>query len=138
MSQQSPVSRSKPPQPEPRHLLAAVGPLVLEHRLNPNDFTRRRYAGYLTVAEIRQFDDLSWLQVQTPKDLRSFRDGSFQGPAREMPPIVVVTYPVNGLCRTEIRDGRGRVNFANAYGLRLHVWHLIHQTCLLAYGLQRR
>jgi hypothetical protein len=108
----------------------ALGPLLFEHNLKPNDFTRH-YAGYLTVAEIRQFDDLPWLQVQTPKDLRSFRGGSFQGPAKEMPPIVIVTYPANGSRRTEIRDGRGRVNFANAYGLRLHVWHLIHQTCLL-------
>src|ERR1700729_3847463 len=95
---------SEPPQADPSDLLAALGPLRLENQLRPSDFTRH-YEGYLTVAEINRFDDLSWLEVRTPDDLKTFRDGAFRGPAREMPPIIVVTYPVKGGCRTEIRDG---------------------------------
>ena len=116
-----------PPRPEPRHMLDALGPPVFDHRLKPDEFSLE-YAGYLSVAEIKQFDDMPWLEVRTPEDLRSFRDGAFEGPAREMPPIIVVTYPAQGALRTEIGDGRGRVNFANAYGARLHVWRLIHRT----------
>ena len=91
------------------------------------DAYSRRYAGHLSVEEIRRFDDMQWLEVWTPADLETFREGSFAGPAREMPPIIVVTYPdKDGTSHTEIRDGRGRVNFANAYALRLHVWHLTY------------
>jgi hypothetical protein len=123
------MGTAEPPQAKASDLLSAFGPLVLERGLKPKDFTRR-YEGYLMVDEIRQFDDLAWMQVRTPEDLISFRHGAFDGPPREMPPIVVATYPANGSVLTEIRDGRGRVNFANAYGLRLHVWRLIHKTCL--------
>jgi hypothetical protein len=46
-------------------------------------------------------------EVWTPADLETFREGSFAGPAREMPPIIVVTYPdKDGTSHTEIRDGR--------------------------------
>jgi hypothetical protein len=117
---------------DPSDMLAALGPLVLEHHFRPGDFVPR-YEGYLTVADIRRFDDMWWLQVQSPRDLLSFRAGAFQGAPREMPPIIVVTYPLDGTRRTEIRDGRGRVNFANAYGLRLHVWHVIHRNCQAAH-----
>jgi hypothetical protein len=116
------------PPPETSDLFDALGPWVLEHHLRPHDFARH-YEGYLTVEQIAQFDDLSWLQVRTRNDLRTFRGGAFRGPAREIPPIVVVTAPVNGVCRTAIGDGRGRVNFAKAHGTRLHVWHLVHRDC---------
>ena len=118
----------EPPEPLPQNLLDAVGPLVLEHGLRPRDFSRH-YEGYLTVDEISQFDDLTWIQVTVPGDLRSFRGGEFQWKAREMPPIIVVTAPKAGVCHTQIADGRGRVNFARAHGIRLHVWHLVHKDC---------
>lgn len=118
-----------PPRAEPWDLVSAMGPMVWERGLKPKDFTLR-YQGYLLVDEIRHFGDLAWMQVRTTEDLISFRDGEFGGPPREMPPIVVVTYPENGSVRNAIGDGRGRVNFANAHGLRLYVWRLIHNTCL--------
>ena len=111
--------------------MLALGPLVLEQHLRSRDFSRH-YEGYLTVEQIMQFDDLWWLKVTTPNDLKTFRDGAFSGPAREMPPIVVVTAPVDGVCQTRIGDGRGRVNFARAHGTRLHVWHLVHKDCCAA------
>jgi hypothetical protein len=117
-----------PPDPEPRDLLDALGPWVLEHHLSARDFSRH-YEGYLTVEQIAQFDDLRWLQVRSPSDLKTFRGGAFRGPAREMAAIVVVSAPVNGVCLTKIGDGRGRVNFAKAHGTRLHVWHLVHKDC---------
>jgi hypothetical protein len=118
----------EPPEPLPDNLLDAIGPLVLEHGLRARDFSRH-YEGYLTVEEIKQFDDLSWMQVTSPEDLRSFRDGAFQGKPREMPPIIVVTAPKAGACHTQIGDGRGRVNFAKAHDIHLHVWHLVHKDC---------
>ena len=116
------------PEPLPENLLDALGPLVLEHGLHTRDFSRH-YEGYLTVDEITHFDDLTWIQVAVPGDLRSFRDGKFEWRAREMPPIIVVTAPKSGVCHTQIGDGRGRVNFARAHGIRLHVWHLVHKDC---------
>lgn len=126
----------KPPEPLPENLLGAVAPWVLEHGLRPRDFSRH-YEGYLTVEEISQFDDLSWMQVRTPGDLRSFRGGAFRGEAREMPPIIVVTAPKVGVCYTQIGDGRGRVNFAKAHNVRLHVWHLVHKDCSGERGTER-
>lgn len=123
------MTDGKQPQPEPRHLLAALGTLLFEHRLKPDDF-ERHYLGSLTVDEIKQLDNMQWLQVSTPQDLQTFRDGSFEDASvSDFPPVIVVTYPVDGRCRTELRDGRGRVNYANAYGLRLNVWHFIHRNC---------
>ena len=116
------------PEPLWDNLFRAIGPWVLTHGLRTQDFSRV-YEGYLTVDEISQFDDLRWLQVETPKDLRSFQKGVFRGKPREMPPIIVVTAPKAGTCHTQIGDGRGRVNFAKAHGIRLHVWHVVHKDC---------
>jgi hypothetical protein len=78
----------------------------MEHHLRPRDFVRY-YEGYLSVEQIAQFDYMWWLQVTTPKNLETFRYGTFSGPAREMPPIIVITAPINCACQTAIADGRG-------------------------------
>lgn len=130
---------TKPPKPDDKHLLDAI-----DHADNwqegwtLKDFTLR-YEGYLTVDDIGEFDDTyGWLEAHEPDDLRSFRQGSFAGEPREMPPIVLITAPDEDpddpggdriRCHTQVGDGRGRVNFANVHGLRLHVWHLIHKKC---------
>jgi hypothetical protein len=126
MSPSKATKTVKPPEPLFDNLFDAIGPWVLEAGLRPRDFSLH-YEGYLTVEEIGQFDDLSWMQVKTLKDLNSFRGGEFRGRAREMPPIIVVTAPKAGVCHTQIGDGRGRVNFVKARGLRLHVWHYVHK-----------
>lgn len=124
------MTETAPPRPLPANIADAI-----EHAdsfggaLKRQDFTLR-YEGYLTVGEISIFDDpYGWLEAHEPDDLDDYRQGSFKGEAREMPPIIVITAPDDEGCITQIGDGRGRVNFANAHGLRLHVWHLIHRTC---------
>lgn len=96
-----------------------------------DDF-RTEYVGYLTVRELSQFDDIdSWIEVSGQDDLDGFRQGEWnQSPDIEFPPVIVITAPdPDGGCMTQIGDGRGRVNFANAHGLRVHVYHMIHQNC---------
>ena len=118
-----------PPDPRPDNLFDAITPGALEDGLSPFDFTRR-YEGCLSVDEIKQLGDLSWLTVSRVADLKSFRDGASRGRKKKMPPTIVVTAPQNGVCHTQICDGRGRVNFAKAYALRLQVWHMVHKHCL--------
>ncbi|MBO9650258.1 MAG: hypothetical protein J7605_17260 [Variovorax sp.] len=103
-----------------------VGVVLLERKLSPRDHTRR-YVGRLTVEEIRQFaadDDFTWLEVERPADLRTFRDGAFDTPAHEVPAVLAYTAPIEGRRQTRIGEGRGRINFARAHNMRLHVWCL--------------
>ena len=123
-------TEAPPPKPKPSDVLDAI-----EHADHEGmgwtrkDFTFR-YEGYLSVDEIEGFENASgWLEVDEPVDLQTYRGGSFKGEAREMPPIIIVTSPEEESCNTQVGDGRGRVNFANAHGLRLHVWHMIHREC---------
>jgi hypothetical protein len=115
-----------PPQPKRENMLDAIQHANWEgHKWTLSNF-ELKYEGYLTVDEIRQFDDLSgWLEASEPADMETFRKGSFSGEAREMPPIIVITAPDEGRPYTQIGDGRGRVNFAAAHNMRLHVWHMI-------------
>jgi hypothetical protein len=128
------------PLPDPYDKLAAIGPWVLrgdggfrgDSPLKPRDFLQR-YEGYPLVDQIiAQFESElpRWMVVKTPADLVSFRHGDFNLPAQEMAPIIAVTAPLlNGKCSTRIGDGRGRCNFAQAWGIRLHVYRLIHRDC---------
>jgi hypothetical protein len=89
----------------------------------------KRSIGYLTVDEIRQFatdDDFAWLEVERPRDLRKFRNGEFDAPAHEVPPVLAYIAPIDGRRQTRIGEGRGRINFARAYNMRLHVWCLVY------------
>lgn len=103
-----------------------------------------RYLGYLTVAELGSYDDLSsWMDVHSPDDLRDFRQGEMlYGPDENMPPVIVITAPdpeegethlrtgtSSGSCHTQIGDGRGRINWANAHGARLHAYQMIYRGC---------
>jgi hypothetical protein len=100
--------------------------LQLQHAVSPLGKTKR-YVGYLTVEEIRRFaadDDFSWLKVERPAELRTFRNGAFDEPPHEVPPIVAYSAPLDGRQQTRIGEGRGRINFARAHNMRLHVWCL--------------
>lgn len=89
------------------------------------------YEGYLSVDEIRDYEDIDrWLEVFDEDDLEDFRDGAFLKRKNEVSPIIVIVYPEDdGGCHEEIGDGRGRVNYANALGLNLHVYKLTHKSC---------
>lgn len=104
------------------------GVLCLERGLSPKVFTKR-YVGYLTVDEIRRFaadDDFAWLEVERVADLRKFRNGEFDAPPHEVPPVLAYTAPIDGRCQTRIGEGRGRINFAKAHKMRLHLWCLVY------------
>lgn len=89
------------------------------------------YEGYMPVDDISQYDDIDgWLEVHDEEDLEDFRDGKFMNLENEPAPIIVVVYPDEGGCHEEIGDGRGRVNYANATGTRLHVYKLTHKSCM--------
>lgn len=105
-----------------------VGVLLREQELSPRSFTMR-YVGYLTVDEIRRFavdDDFAWLEVEQPADLRKFRNGGFDAPPHEVPPVLAYTAPIDGQRPIRIGEGRGRINFARAHNIRLHVWCLVY------------
>ena len=125
------LCEAKPPEPTSRDLLDAIDHAdhwQLGWQLS--DF-ELRYLGYLSVDEIGEYDDLgSWPDVETPDDLQSFRGGKFvNAPHLIASPIIIITAPDEGECHTQVGDGRGRVNYAIAHGIRLHTWHLIHKEC---------
>lgn len=111
-----------------------------------NDFSLT-FLGNLSLDDIGQYDDLSsWLEL----DPRDFRGLSVKDKARELagfrgmewaqrslewlrtgiPPIVVIEYPdpEEGVPTTVIGDGRGRTNFAAAFGLTIPTWKLTHKS----------
>jgi hypothetical protein len=98
-----------------------------EEGWTPADFNKE-YLGYMTVDEISGYDDIEgWLEVDTVDDLPSYRDGSFPKEVKEMPPVILITAPDEGEMRTQIGDGRGRINYAVAHDIKLHVWHLTYK-----------
>lgn len=118
------------PKPLEENILDAI-----EHASTSKVFVREdfalKYEGVFTVEQLRQFDDIdSWIETDDIDDLDSFRDGSWNAPKHDVPPIIVITTPDEGKCHTQIGDGRGRVNYANVHGMKLHVWHLIHKKCM--------
>jgi hypothetical protein len=117
-----------PPPIDPDDMYLIVGRLTLDHHMNIREFTQK-YLGELSVAEILQLDPgLSrYLEARTPADLQKFRQGSFARRTGVMPPVVLVTLPRNGEPHTELFEGRGRVNWANAHRRKLHVWHLVYR-----------
>jgi len=106
---------------------SVVGVLSLDLGLSPKGYSKR-YVGYLTVDEIRRFatdDDFAWLVVECPEDLRKFRNGAFDAPPHDVPPVLAFTVPwLDGRRQTRIGEGRGRINFARAHDMHLHVWCL--------------
>lgn len=89
------------------------------------------YEGYKTVDELYDYDDIDrWLEVYDEDDLEDFRDGKFSNVNEEPNPIIVIVFPEDGGCHEEIGDGRGRVNYANAKGIKLHVYRMIHKDCI--------
>jgi hypothetical protein len=116
----------KVPELDRDDVFKVVGVLWSEQEFSPLGMTKR-YVGYLTVEEIRRFaadDDFSWLKVERPAELRTFRNGAFDEPPHEVPPIVAYSAPLDGRQPTRIGEGRGRINFARAHNMRLHVWCL--------------
>lgn len=103
----------------------------------PSDF-ELTYLGEKSVAELGEYDDVpAWLdldrsdcesEAECLAALRSFRGGMWADRAagwlREgIPPIVVIDTPVTeDGGGTTIGDGRGRVNVAALFGLRVPTW----------------
>jgi hypothetical protein len=112
---------------DPNDEFRLAGVLLLDRGLSPRSFTKQ-YVGYLTVDEIRRFaaDDFAWLTVERSTDLRKFRNGEFDAPPHEVSPVLAYTAQINGRCQTRIGEGRGRINFARAHNMRLHVWCLAY------------
>jgi hypothetical protein len=99
------------------------------------------FLGDLSVDDLRQYDDVdAWLDLR-PDTFQGMSDeekvaelGQFRGPkwgvmaakwlkAGKIPPIVVITTPE----MTQIGDGRGRVNVASGFGLKVPTWHLVYK-----------
>lgn len=105
------------------------------------------FLGNLTASEVGQYDDLSsWMELRS-KDfeglslkekmqlLADFRGKKWAERASTwlkdgIPPIVIITYPDedSGQPNTVIGDGRGRVNFASAFNIRVPTWELTHKS----------
>ena len=114
---------------------------AIDHALGPDnlyyldDFTLS-YRGKLEVDDLWDYDDLfGWLETDEgdPSSLDYYRGTEWEEMSRKwlkegIPPIVVITapdpYEEDGSVMTQIGDGRGRVNFANAYAMKIPVWHL--------------
>jgi hypothetical protein len=126
------VEASTPPAPRADNIADAID--HADHEGNGwsrKDFSLH-YVGLLSVDEIEQYDDVSaWLEVDDEGDIDSFRSGSFAGrpTADALPPIILITAPDEDTCHTQIGDGRGRVNYAHAMKIKLHVWNLVHRDC---------
>jgi hypothetical protein len=96
------------------------------------------FLGVLSVDDLRQYDDIdAWLDLDSAgfegmdtteklNALNTFRGKAWAQRAAQwiaqgsIPPVVVVT--TSDI--TTIGDGRGRVNIANALGLRVPTWEL--------------
>ena len=94
-----------------------------------------KYLGELTVDDLRGYDDIdSWLETDEgdPESLEDYRssvnwsDISASWGTDNIPPIIITTAPMDeeGGEHTQVSDGRGRVNYANAMDTSLHVWHM--------------
>lgn len=89
--------------------------------------------GYLNSKQLYQFDDISsWIDIEDEEDLISYRKGYFKDfdPDFDFEAIIIITYPTEERCATEIGDGRGRINFINYYNRSIKAFHMIHHLCL--------
>lgn len=104
------------------------------------------FLGNLSVKELSGHDDFSsWVDLD-PSDFAGLSQqekveqlADFRGPEwaerasrwlkTGIPPIVVISTPdpEDGIEHTQIGDGRGRVNFAIAFGLKLPTWKLTYK-----------
>jgi len=88
------------------------------------------YLGELTPEQLEEYDDLSsWVEVDEEDDLEGFRGEEWLNRAKKwkesgIPPIVVISAPDEGTLRTQIGDGRGRVNFAVAHEMSVPTYHM--------------
>lgn len=95
------------------------------------------FLGNLSLKELNNFDDISsWLELDSRdfeglgfdekfKELENFRGKEWANRAKNwiangIPPIIVVKTPEV----TTIGDGRGRINFANVFNLKIPTWQL--------------
>lgn len=85
-----------------------------------------KYLGKLTLNQLSQYDDLSsWLETNPGDELddwENFRGKKWQDMAikwgKDIPPVIVITAPDEGKLRTQIGDGRGRINYMVAMGIK--------------------
>lgn len=100
---------------------------TFDTELNPSDFTLN-FLGNLTVDQLRNYDDVgAWLDLSPDDqdDYSSFRGNEWQQRSQQwlktgIPPIIVVSTSDG----TVIGDGRGRVNFAHMFSVKLPTWEL--------------
>jgi hypothetical protein len=109
------------------------------------DFKIRKL-GMIPLKMLHRYDDMSWLDLlpedfegmsteERLKELEDFRGPKWAQMARKwlkegIPPIVIISAPSvsENELYTQIGDGRGRVNFAHALGIkRIPVVHMIYR-----------
>lgn len=116
--------------------------------LKVDDFKVKKL-GWITLDHIEEYEDFfSWVEVD-PEDFtdlsfderikefegsvssRKFSDRIHKWKKSGIPPVVLITAPDeedNTRMRTQLGDGRGRVQFAMAFGLkRLPAVHMIYK-----------
>ena len=103
--------------------------------------------GEIPISELHKYDDLfSWVEIEEGEyddlstedklnELNEFRGTDWTNKARlwlenGIPPIIIISAPVvsEHELYTQVGDGRGRVNFANAMGIEtIPVVHMIYR-----------
>jgi len=99
------------------------------------------FLGYLGRQELNAYDDIdSWLDTEEGEELNDgFRGQDWLQRANKwtqntIPPVIIITAPVvsEGQLHTQVGDGRGRINYAIATGIKVPVYHMTWKHELIA------
>lgn len=129
------ISSQSVPSIEDRHDAIEHASQTFGEDLDIDDFILS-YLGMKSVDDLYEYDDLSgWLELQYEPmadiddngELEYFRGEEWAERAREwfdaggLPPVIVVELPDG---HTLIGDGRGRINVANMFGMKVPTYML--------------